>query len=256
MDTQVLNHQPEASRYTAGFRALWLAFLLVWATFYHLSSLIYTKLKGAFTKDPLVQDHLHQVACSWAKFVFQWAPWWDIDLVGLDNIPRDGKPRVIVVNHESATDIFALYYTGLQFRWLAKASVFKIPIIGMAMRWIGYVPVHRGQSASRKEALESSTQVLNAGRSMLFFPEGTRSETGEFREFKTGAFRLAQTADVELLPVVLKGAGKLLRKGSIIPERAIIRMEVLPPVKPRTDEALDDLVARVRNQMIKAHKSA
>ncbi|MFK7871659.1 MAG: lysophospholipid acyltransferase family protein [Oligoflexales bacterium] len=235
-------------------KAFHLMLLLLTVTALHFLSLLYQKTIVLFSRDPNAEDRIHDVCCSWARTVFQWSPWWDLDLDGQENLPRDDEPRVVVVNHESATDIFTLYWLGLQFRWLAKASVFRIPIIGTAMRWAGYIPVHRGRKTSRKEAMSRSADVLKKGRCMAFFPEGTRSTTGEFRPFKPGAFRLSVSENVEILPVVLRGAGDLLKKGSIVPQRAVISMSVLPPMKAAEGESIEDFTERVRNKMIDVHK--
>ena len=171
---------------------------------------------------------VHGIASLWGKTVIQLMPGWSCEIVGKENLPQDNKPMVIIANHESMSDIWGIYCLGIQFRWVSKDSVFRIPVVGQAMRWANYVPVDRSNRQSGAAAIAAGAKRLQQGVSMFFFPEGTRSLDGTIKAFKMGAFRLAYTEKVPVLPVAIHGAGAMLPKHSWIPGRARIQIKVLP----------------------------
>lgn len=194
----------------------------------------------------------HSRAISWGKAIMKATPGWHARIAGKENIPTD-RPYVIIANHESMTDIFAIYLLEVQFRWLSKQEVFKVPLVGQCMRICGYIGISRGQKNSHKEALDKSAETLKKGISMLFFPEGTRSLDGKPKKFKIGAFKLAIENDVPILPVVLINAGKLLKKGSLVPNPANLVIQVLPTVYPNPSESVEDFTSRVEQIVVAEH---
>lgn len=189
----------------------------------------------------------HWVATIWGRTLVLFTPGWRYKVLGKENLPKAGSaPVVMVANHQSAADIWALYLTGAQFRWLSKDAVFRVPIIGTAMRWAGYVPIKRGDRSSHGSAMQASARWLRQGISMVFFPEGTRSEDGRLKEFKPGAFRLAIDEKVDILPIVLRGTRDMVQKKSGIPRPARLEIEVLPRVPHKPGESLDSFGERVR----------
>lgn len=196
----------------------------------------------------------HRIAGLWGRTIFGITPGWTMEVRGREHLLPDGEPSVIVANHESMTDIFLMYFLDTQFRWLAKESVFKMPVVGHAMRCCHYVPVRRGEKESHQQAIEASCERIRQGLSMFFFPEGTRSDTGEMRPFKLGAFRVAQREQVPVVPLVIKGARELLPKGEGVPKAAEVKIQVLPPLPaPRADEDLNAYAEKVRALIVSAH---
>ena len=161
---------------------------------------------------------------------------------------------VIVANHESMSDIWAMYYLGVQFRWLSKAEVFRMPVVGHVMKYADYVPVERGNKNSHLNAMKLSADRLDEGLCMFFFPEGTRSKDGKIKDFKNGAFRLARDTNTAVLPIAIHGAGDLMRKGSLVPNPAHVKVKILPPI-PGPDESTDlgAYASNVREKIISAH---
>jgi len=190
----------------------------------------------------------HNWTCRWGKIILLLTPGWKVEIEGFENVPTEPEQRVVIVaNHESMTDIWILCYLQIQFRWLSKAEVFKIPVIGQAMRLAGYIPIVRGDKKSHQEAMEASAKWIEKGIPMLFFPEGTRSKTSELRAFKMGAFKLARDTQANILPVALKGAGQLLPKGSIVPKKATVQVNILPLIPPPAPDCdLQDYADKVR----------
>ena len=199
-------------------------------------------------------NQVHQIATGWGRSLFNLTPGWSIQIHGSEHSQSpQSQPAVIVSNHESATDILAFYQLNMQFRWIAKQKIFSLPIIGTAMRAADYVGVERGNKNSHQKALEDSRAVLRSGTNMLFFPEGTRSTTGAPRKFKIGAFKLAIEEDLPILPAILIGSGKLMRKGTLIPNKATIDLHFLPPQKHRPNEDITDYTARIERLIKKKH---
>jgi 1-acyl-sn-glycerol-3-phosphate acyltransferase len=189
----------------------------------------------------------HRTAGRWGTSVFSVIPGWKVEVSGQENLPQDGDPVVMVANHESLVDILVMYFLGIQFRWLSKESVFKIPLVGPCMRICGYIPIRRGERNSHEEALAASAQWLKKGVNMFFFAEGTRSEIpGQMRPFKIGAFKLANECGVDVLPVAIRGAGKLWRKNGKLPDSATVRLRVLPRTRMLEGETYEAYATRVR----------
>jgi 1-acyl-sn-glycerol-3-phosphate acyltransferase len=121
------------------------------------------------------------------------------------------KGVVLVANHSSLLDInaaFAASPTPIVF--LSKASIRKVPLLGKLNELAGTVFVERGNRASSERAVNQLTETLKAGRSVLVFPEGTRSKDGTLQPFKKGAFHLAQAADAPIVPMHISGTWDLL----------------------------------------------
>ncbi|NRA65024.1 MAG: 1-acyl-sn-glycerol-3-phosphate acyltransferase [Pseudobacteriovorax sp.] len=188
----------------------------------------------------------HEVACRWGKGVIRSTKGWSFEIKGEENLDRT-KPTVYVANHQSSVDICALYTLNVQFRWLSKAEVFRIPIIGHAMRWAGYVGIARGSLASHKNALFKSAEWIQNGISMVYFPEGSRSADGSLGEFKSGAFRLAEQESVSVQPIVLQGTGDMMAKDALSTNPAHVTIEVLPREFKREEESVEEFTLRVRD---------
>lgn len=225
-------------------------------TAFFISKLVLCKLLAFFKILRCTADEAHLIATQWGQTIFRLTPGWKVEIIGKENLPGyvagegfyERRPFVMVANHESASDIFAVYLLQLQFRWLAKAEMFKIPGVGMSMTWAGYVSVDRKDRNSRRTALERSSEILKEATPMLFFPEGTRSTTGQLQKFKAGAFILAKQLKIPIVPVILHGTSQLLKKGSLCPSRASITIKVLPAEfssKEENEEAFTDRVEQL-----------
>jgi 1-acyl-sn-glycerol-3-phosphate acyltransferase len=140
------------------------------------------------------------------------------------------RPYVAVCNHESMADIFLLSHLPWEMKWLAKESLFRIPVMGWMMRLAGDIPVRRSTRASRVEALEQCRDRLSKRVSVMIFPEGTRSPTGQLLPFHDGAFRLAIEAGLPILPLAVVGTRDAMPKGSIEFGRARAEVRALEPI--------------------------
>ncbi len=181
------------------------------------------------------------------------SPFWHFRTSGV-RIPNPRHPYVVVSNHESFADILLISHLPWEMKWLSKAELFRIPVLGWMMWMVGDIPIRRGVGPSAIEALEHCKEVLANHVSVMIFPEGTRSASGRMLPFKDGAFRLAVEAGVPILPLALAGTGPALPKKGWKMGRSTAEVRVLEPV-PTAGLTLDDVPAlrdRVRDQIAAA----
>ena len=179
-------------------------------------------------------------------------PLWHIQIEG--DAPADPRhPYVVVSNHQSNADIPVISRLPWEMKWVAKAELFEVPVVGQLMRLAGDIAVDRRDSQSRARVLVAARHYLDRRCSVMFFPEGTRSRDGRVRGFATGAFRLAIDAGVPVLPLAVDGTRDALPKHGWKFGNAIeARLRVLPPIPTDglgPDDA-DALRERVRQAII------
>jgi 1-acyl-sn-glycerol-3-phosphate acyltransferase len=183
----------------------------------------------------------HLYSCAWATFYVVANPIWRSQVKGRERLPWHG-PAVIVANHLSMLDILVLYGLFRPFKWVAKAELFRVPVVGWDM-WINdYVPIWRGDRESVRRMMAHCRAHLSRGSPLLLFPEGTRALDGRLQRFKDGAFRLAFETGVPVFPVALTGTYEALPKhGLLMRNRMDARIEVLAPLYPADFESTDAL---------------
>ncbi len=167
---------------------------------------------------------------------------------GLENVPRD-RPCVFISNHQSIVDIWALApVLPTWTRFVAKRSLFRIPIFGWAMALGGFIPIDRGHRGKAMRSLEVAAERVRGGKSVLMFAEGTRSRDGSLLPFKRGAFHLALRANVPVVPIAVSGSGAMLPAGTLRLSPGPVRVSIAPPVdlKPYLPGDAEGLMARVR----------
>ncbi|MEE0916534.1 MAG: lysophospholipid acyltransferase family protein [Alistipes sp.] len=178
-------------------------------------------------------------------------PTWRRKIEGLENIDKK-KSYVIVINHNSMVDILALYFLPLNFRWVSKREVFRIPYVGQLLTIHGDIAIDRSKGAdSMRKVTEDGKMWIGRGASIAMFPEGTRSKSGEMGRFKQGAFALAKEAGVEILPVVMHGTRTVLNKFYLVNWRNVLKVSVLPPISAEEVAATPmlELMEKTRTMM-------
>jgi 1-acyl-sn-glycerol-3-phosphate acyltransferase len=138
---------------------------------------------------------------------------WRIHFSGLENLITD-RPCVIVANHQSLADIPVFAHLRVDAKWLGKAELYRLPVIGWMMRMAGDVPVERGDRVKAARALMQCARVLRQGCSVFCFPEGTRSRDGNLLPFNAGPFQMAIREGVPVLPLVVEGSGAALPRNT------------------------------------------
>ncbi len=161
---------------------------------------------------------------------------------GLDLVDPDQR-YVVASNHLSGFDIPLLFRVlPLHGRFLSKKEIFRIPLVGRAMRTIGIVEIDRDKHGSSRRAINEGVKVAaERGYSLLVFPEGTRSRTAELLPFKKGAFRIAIDTGLPLLPVVLEGTNRISKPQGKVFYPGSVRMRILPPIDTTEMTNKDDL---------------
>lgn len=193
-------------------------------------------------------------SCWWGRFYIWANPFWSVTAKNVD-LADPRKAYVIVSNHQSMVDIMVMYRSMLHFKWVSKDIMFKVPFLGWNMILNGYVPIKRGDPKSREVCMAKCAAWLKKGSSVVFFPEGTRSETGEMRPFKLGAFQLAVETGSDILPVVIRGSRDALPKHSaIIDTHSDMEIEVLPPI-PVDVNPSEDLKAQAERYSDRAREA-
>jgi 1-acyl-sn-glycerol-3-phosphate acyltransferase len=172
----------------------------------------------------------HAQCFWWTDAVTGLNPYWDIKVEGLKNIDYN-KAYVVVSNHQSLADIILMYKTKMQFKWVAKDSLFKIPVVGWNMLLAKHIRLRRGEFSSIKRIYREVAEWLRSGISVVFFPEGTRSIDLSVGEFQSGAFKLAIKEKVPILPIFIRGTRDAIPKGSWrFTTRISCLVKVLPPI--------------------------
>jgi 1-acyl-sn-glycerol-3-phosphate acyltransferase len=172
----------------------------------------------------------HTVPTGWAKSIL-WASGVRVEAEGLEAL-EGNQPRVLVANHESWFDVFALCAViPSAFRFVGKKELEKIPLLGPAWVGSGHLAIDRSDRNSAVDILrEASARMHETGLTIIMFPEGTRSEDQELKKFKKGSFVLAIQAQCPVVPVGIEGSGRIMPKGSFRVTPGTIKVRVGTPI--------------------------
>jgi 1-acyl-sn-glycerol-3-phosphate acyltransferase len=197
----------------------------------------------------------HKAARLWSRILIRVAGM-RVSVEGLENIPREGG-CVIAANHLSLMDTpLVLAHIPLQFRFLAKKGLFKIPFIGGHLRRAGHISIPREDARGSLKAMSESARLIQErGVSALVFPEGGRSE-GQMREFKEGAAYIAIKARVPIIPVGISGTREVLPMGSLVLRPGKVALRIGNPIST-TSLTLQDrtrLTSEIRSKVIELMK--
>lgn len=172
-------------------------------------------------------------------------PLWKFTVSG--SLPSDPRrPYMVVANHESFVDILLVAHLPFEMKWLAKSDFFGFPLVGQMMRMAGDIRLVRGNRNSRGEALDAMRSRLADHVSVMVFPEGTRSASGELGEFRDGAFMVAVEAGVPILPLALIGTRDALIKHDWRFGSSDAEVRVLDPIEVDATTDVADLRERTR----------
>ncbi len=176
----------------------------------------------------------HAQCFWWTDAVTALNPYWDVKVEGLDNIDHK-ETYVVVSNHQSLADIVLMYKTKMQFKWVAKESLFKIPVLGWNMLLAKHIRLKRKEFSSIKKVYKEASGWLRSGVSVVFFPEGTRSDGSSMGELQNGAFKLAIKEKTSILPILMRGTRDAIPKGSWrFTTKISCLIKVLPPIDTST----------------------
>lgn len=152
-----------------------------------------------------------------------------VTVTGADHLP-DG-PIVVMSNHASNFDILALQgFFPRPLSWIAKKELFKIPIFGHSMHHGGYIALDRGDGRQALKSMDEAAKQIRNGKSVIIFPEGTRTRDGRLLPFKRGGFLLAARAGVPVVPVTINGSFLINPGGALRLYGGTITIEINPAI--------------------------
>jgi 1-acyl-sn-glycerol-3-phosphate acyltransferase len=175
-----------------------------------------------------------------------------LEVDGREHVPRAG-PVLLVSNHLSVLDPPLIGGASpRELFFLAKEELFRVPVFGGFIRALNARPVKRDGPDSR--ALKTALRLLEEGRALLVFPEGTRSVEGRLGEGKPGAGMLAVMSEAPVLPVHISGTGRALPPGSAAPRPAKVRVRFGPPLhfKAEADDQRKERYREATREMMRA----
>jgi 1-acyl-sn-glycerol-3-phosphate acyltransferase len=163
-----------------------------------------------------------------------------------------GQPYVVMANHASTIDIWALFRAvPFPVRMIAKKQLARIPLFGWVM-WAGrFIFIDRQSATAARRSIQDAGNRIRGGCSVLIFPEGTRTRDGQLGDFKKGGFHLAMEAGVPILPIALQGTRALMPRGSLRVKSGPIKAIIGAPIPTKGLKAEDRaaLIEQVRSSI-------
>ncbi len=172
------------------------------------------------------------------KIIRVWSRVWlaasgtKLEVEGAENIDPN-RSYVVVANHLSALDIMAcLLAVPLPIRFLAKKELFRVPVLAQGMRMVGIIEVDReARGAVHSEVNRQSRELIEKGRSLIIYAEGTRPRNGVMKPFKKGAFTMAIRSGLPVLPLSIHGSYEAWPPGKPIVRGGVIRVVLDKPIE-------------------------
>jgi len=154
-----------------------------------------------------------------------------VEIEGLEHVDTS-HPQLLVANHSGFHDILSLAANlQIQFRWVAKKSLFKVPFMGWHMSRSGYIPIDRDNTREAARTILSAAKIIREGITAIAFPEGKRNPNGDLDAFESGAFALALRTGVPLVPVTLEGSHRVILPGTWqVNPGVILRIKIDRPI--------------------------
>jgi len=195
------------------------------------------------------------------KISYNPARWWgriicklcfvSVKVYGLDKL-NPKQSYVFALNHQSFFDVFVVYSRlPFIFKWMMKAELRKIPFVGRACESAGHIFIDRTNQATILNSIKKAELQLHNGVSLVIFPEGTRTYTGELGKFKRGAFQIASDLSLPIVPVTLKGSFERMPRNSPNVTPGLIEMFIHEPIEPNLfkPEQFQELIQTARDKI-------
>lgn len=184
----------------------------------------------------------------WSNFFLRLICGVKVKVEGLEHIPDE--PCVVVAKHQSTWETAALPLFLPPFAWVLKKELMYIPLFGWALSAIGAIAIKRSNPREAlKQVNDKGMAALEAGRSIVIFPEGTRTKPGVAGNYQPSAIMLAKKAGVPILPVA-HNAGLCWPKGTILKYPGTITLRFLPPI------SAEDVKEKKRNELMETCKTS
>ncbi len=223
------------------FRLLFNAVWVVVVTFFYATFVTVTfPIQFAFRSGPWF-------ARSWATMLCKGCGI-QVEVHGLEHF-NSHKSYVVMTNHRSYADVISLLMIVPHYvHFIAKKELVYIPIFGLGMVSAGTIVINRGDSKRARASLERAATNIREGRTVLIFPEGTRSKDGKtLGSYKKGGFHLARSSGVPILPGVVTGSQEIMSKRQFMFRPGKMRIDFGEPI-PTDGEPVERLVEKVRER--------
>jgi len=228
----------------------WIVNVALWSSGYVVSIISTIGIKDKENKYNSIERKFTQISFRLLGINF--------DVKGLENIPEN-EPVIFVSNHQSFIDVkLSIAAIPRNFSFISKDILFKIPLLGKYMRTSGHIGIRRSDERNAYGTLNEVIKKLDGGKSIIFFPEGTRSENGELGKFKRGISMVILKSGRKVIPTAIMGSRGYLPKSSILsnPRYRDIGFRFGKPLEfPKVDkedrELSMDVVAKVRSEVSK-----
>ena len=193
-----------------------------------------------------------RAARLWGRALL-WVGRISVQVEGLENLVP-GQNYVFAANHRSNFDIYVLLAVlPGTFAFVAKKSLFRIPVFGQAIHRLGCVPVDRENIQQAIRSLNDAAARVRQGKSMLIFPEGTRVATPELLPFKKGVFIMALKAGQPVVPVAVNGTRFIQPRGAIRVRPGPVQVVIRPPIFPENFRRKEELMDAVQQSLTAAY---
>lgn len=192
----------------------------------------------------------HWATQQWSLAIL-WASRTPVTTHGMERVDWS-RPIVLVANHLSNYDIFAIAgVLPVPFAFVAKKELERIPFFGTAWKSAGHISIDRSDRQRAVQSLRVAGERIRREHStVIIFPEGTRSRSGELQPFKKGAFVLAMEADATVVPVAILGSDRIVRMDSFSIRPHPIHLHFGEPIAPgAVSGGTDALLHAARSQM-------
>lgn len=219
-----------------GLATVWFASRVIWA---------------AIRNSPTLACRCWEAPRYWSREILR-AAGVTVEWEGVEHL-EEGRPVILVPNHESWFDVFALAAgSPVDYRFVGKKELTRVPFFGRAWILCEHIAIDRGDRASAIASLDEAGQKIRDEKlAVIIFPEGTRAPGAEMLPFKKGAFVLAIRTGVAVVPVGISGGRDVMPKGSWRIRSGTIRIRIGEPipVDDLGDRDRDELIRRTRTQV-------
>lgn len=185
-----------------------------------------------------------------------WARCWcvllgvKVTVTGRENI-NSSTSYVFVANHQGAFDIFSIYgYLDHDFKWMMRKGLANIPLVGTACLRAGHIMVDTHSAHGLKQTIDNAENQLKNGTSLVVFPEGRRTSTGQMGAFKPGAFKLAEEFRLPVVPITINGSYRVMPRSTFNVTPGTITLTIHSPIEPGENGHDINEVSRISKEII------
>jgi len=190
----------------------------------------------------------HSAALLWVRFCSFFSGI-KVILNGQENVPRN-QAVIFVSNHQSAADIPILMASlPIPFRFVMKKELRRIPLFGWCMQQAGHLFIERESAFSSYRTLDKVVEALNSGKSLLLFPEGTRSWDGSLGKFKRGSLLAALKSGAPIIPLAISGSINIMLRGTWLVRMSKVKLSIGKPIHIKNQEEYERKLEEVRESI-------